>query len=259
MNFSKVLFEFPTNSIKENSMMKKIVFIAFLISLQGIIFSNDVNWFTSYDKAIQAAEEEGKNILVLITAPSWCYWCVELEKNVLSKVDVKNSIKTYIPLMLLDKVDGKRNPELERFEFGGYPTVRVYDSKGVLVDDVYTQNPDEFKRKLADNENRAGVPKPQLRDLILPEKYTFNKLEGEIINNKDDTWSLIKDGVTYTYLQLKYDYEYIYLGHEDEGSVIALPQSGEESFLGYYKDDVWQWESYYNVVKVGGDSYYKNN
>jgi hypothetical protein len=115
-------------------MNKKLFYTLFMvlmaIGLLSIIgtnlFADGIKWLTSYDKAIAEAKKVDKNVFVLITAPSWCYYCQILEKNVLSVKKVQDYINDgFVPLMITDT-----NPDVDKFEFEGYPTVQIFNKDG---------------------------------------------------------------------------------------------------------------------------------
>lgn len=241
--------------------MKKTI-ISLLIFMTALsAYAESINWYTEYDKALEAAKEEDKNIFVLITAPSWCIWCVRLEDNVLSKEEFQENLsENYIALKLLDKIDGQRNPELENFQFSGYPTVYLYDAKGGFIESVYTQNPVEMVQSLDSHKNSEGIYKPLIKDLELPVKYTFSDNGGgEYINNHDEgkTWTLKTPDGEKNYILSRYDYSYLYLEEDaDDYHVIALPMNGTDRHIAHYRDGEWHWSDLSDVERVGGDEYF---
>ena len=233
-------------------------FLLILILLQPALLSaGDISWFTGYDEALVAAQSSNKNMFILITAPSWCGWCVKLENNVLSTEEFQDYIsKNYIALKLLDKVDGKENTELSRFDFGGFPTVFLYDSQGTYIRDAYTQNPDEMITTLKNNVNAVGRNRPSLSELQLPEKYIQTDGSGEYVNNGDGTWTVTTSGESQDYSLRSFDYKYLYLSNPSDDSLIALSMSGSDVHLGRKNNEKWEWTNLPNVSRVGGDKYY---
>lgn len=105
--------------------------------------TEDIQWIHTYDQGIKNAKDKDKNMFVLITAPDWCYYCKQFEKNVLSIEKIQNILnESYIPLMVLDQVDGKRNPDLSKFTFPGFPTIFVYNKSGEMIKNISTNNAD---------------------------------------------------------------------------------------------------------------------
>ena len=239
---------------------KLIISLLLLISLSAFA-ETTVNWYTEYDKALEVALAEEKNLYVLITAPGWCIWCTRLEENVLSKPDFQAYLsENYVALKLLDEIDGKRNPELENFNISGYPSVSLYDYKGNFIVNAYTQDPEEMLVYLSENKDAKGVYKPLLKDLKLPEKYTFeDEGGGEYINNNDGTWTKKTAAGEEIYLQLKFDFKYLYLGDSDESHYVALPMNGTDRHISNLVDNEWVWSDLGDVRRIGGDEYFGQN
>ncbi len=96
-----------------------------------------VQWLMSYKQALDKAQEEEKPMFILITAPSWCSPCQRLEEEVFATEEVADYLnEKFIPVMILDEVDGKRNPDLDRFDFPGFPTMFILNSKGKEQDKI---------------------------------------------------------------------------------------------------------------------------
>lgn len=240
-------------------MKKSLIFSILLISITLTITAQEtVAWLTKYDEALAAAERESKNIFVLITAPDWCIWCTRLEENVLSKPEFQRYLSgNFIPLKLLDKVDGKRNPELSYFDFSGYPTVYLYDREGHFIRNIYTQDPGEMLASMAKYRDAEGKFRPLLKDLKLPDKYTFSDDGGgEYFNRGDGTWSYKSGDELIEYKQVRYDFDYLYLEHPTQEHVIALPMNGSDRHMANLVDEKWVWSDLSDVERVGGDPYF---
>lgn len=96
-----------------------------------------ISWYYSYKLGLQKAQEENKNMLILITAPSWCGPCQWMEENTLKDAEVIQVLnENFISIKVLDEVDGKENPDLELFDFPGYPTMLIYDRNGDMLDGI---------------------------------------------------------------------------------------------------------------------------
>ena len=96
------------------------------------------DWTEDIDAAIELAEKEDKDVLVLFTGSDWCPPCIKLEKEVLSKEDFLKEIKPGFVLVKLDfprstpQGEGiaARNQEWsEKFGIDGYPTILLMDPK----------------------------------------------------------------------------------------------------------------------------------
>lgn len=82
---------------------------------------DDVAWIQRHAQALDQARSSGRNILVVITAPSWCGYCRQLEARVFSKDAVAQTLNNkFVPLQILDT-----NNDRKKFNFDGYPTMFV--------------------------------------------------------------------------------------------------------------------------------------
>jgi protein disulfide-isomerase len=98
-----------------------------------------VVWLENYNDALAKAKAENKRVLVNFTGSDWCYFCIKMDKEVLSTA----SFAAYADKnLVLLKVDFPRNRELpatiarqnqalgRQFGVQGYPTFVVLDSNG---------------------------------------------------------------------------------------------------------------------------------
>jgi len=110
------------------SMKKWLTALTLILTIQAL-GAQEIHWIEDYDSAREKAQESGQNILVLITAPSWCTYCQWLAENTLqdpSVIDMLN--QGFIPTFITDE-----NPQVERFNFEGYPTVQIFTPQGDLL------------------------------------------------------------------------------------------------------------------------------
>lgn len=195
--------------------MMKFYLIALLL-IQGAIYTQDINWIDDPEKAFKLAKEENKSVYVLITAPSWCHWCKKLEEDVLSDSKVIEYLnKNYINLMLLDRVDGKPNPNLMKFIFEGYPTQYIYDSNWGKVKQFSTFNSDEFIKILNDSSGKTGIKDPQI-----PMEYKINQKLLERTGDRSFTY----DNMDF-YLITR-DVNLFYIVNSDEDLILFIPYGG---------------------------------
>jgi thioredoxin-related protein len=122
--------------------MKKYLILFFVIVLFLTIFTSlhtesTISWSDSYDEAIEEAKILEQNIFVYFTAPSWCIWCQKMDKETLNKLKVQSLINDgFVAVRILDEINGKPNPEINRFEFDGFPTIQIHSSKGELLQEI---------------------------------------------------------------------------------------------------------------------------
>jgi protein disulfide-isomerase len=70
-------------------------------------------WLTDFDKAKAKAKAEKKLVLIDFTGSDWCYACIRLEKEILSKPEFKDYAEKNLVLM---KVDLPLKPKLPKDE-----------------------------------------------------------------------------------------------------------------------------------------------
>ncbi|MGR3178644.1 MAG: thioredoxin family protein, partial [Candidatus Anammoxibacter sp.] len=118
-----------------------IITLVFVAAINGKFYADtltkEIHWVNTYDEGLKIANEKDKNMFILITAPTWCHYCKQFEKKVLTNEKIKSILnENYVPVLVLDQINGKRNPDLSRFSFPGFPTVYVYNKSGKMVKDV---------------------------------------------------------------------------------------------------------------------------
>lgn len=221
--------------------MKKILIVLFLtIGLAASISAQEIKWLESYDEALEKAEAENKNILVLITAPSWCEPCKYLEEFVWPNSDVIKLVsEKYIALLVLDVVNGGRNPELTKFSFTGYPTTFVFNTKKEkLAEIVGAQYPEEMVRKLK-----------VYTDPDFDVASTFGNVvfeEGTLKQISLTQWELIENGEKSILQEVSRGvFSYLYDGINELH--LAVPLTEEETEIFISRDSGTTWDVWYEV------------
>ena len=133
-----ISLEYLNKTNLKNNSLKKIAFIIVLMfSFYG--FSQDFK--PTYEKALAAAEEQKKPLIVMFTGSDWCPPCIRLDKKVLkSEAFISYSKENYIlyradfPKKKENKLSEKRVDEnaklAEKYNpKGHFPLVVVLDSK----------------------------------------------------------------------------------------------------------------------------------
>jgi len=88
--------------------------------------ADEITWLEDYDQAQAKAQETGQSLFVLLTAPDWCSYCQWLDENTLQDPRVIEMVNTrFVAVKITDK-----NPQIERFDFEGYPTTQIFSSQG---------------------------------------------------------------------------------------------------------------------------------
>jgi protein disulfide-isomerase len=104
--------------------------------------SDDLNWTTNLEKAIEKAKAENKAVLVNFTGSDWCKWCFKLRDEVFSQDDFKKYANENLILVRLDfprsiqqsKDTKAYNQSLaQKFGVQGFPTIIIINSQGKPV------------------------------------------------------------------------------------------------------------------------------
>lgn len=59
-------------------------------------------WETSYEKALQRAQDENKRILIDFSGSDWCHWCKVMEEETLSRQAFKDYADEKLVLLFID-------------------------------------------------------------------------------------------------------------------------------------------------------------
>ena len=110
---------------------------ACLLLLPFSSVAKDDQWLTNMDQAQEAAKAEGKDIFMFYTGSDWCYWCIVLEGEVLTKPAFLEYARDNLILVELDfPADEEAISEQqwahnerwrEKYPPKGYPTVYLTD------------------------------------------------------------------------------------------------------------------------------------
>ena len=101
----------------------------------------EVAWEADFDKAVELAKKEKKDLFVDFTGSDWCGWCVRLHKEVFSHEEFLGEIRKQYVLVALDFPRGDeakakvpnpaRNQELlKKYGVQGYPTILLVTPEG---------------------------------------------------------------------------------------------------------------------------------
>ena len=85
-----------------------------------------ISWQVGVQEAISEADKTGKPLFVTVST-SWCHYCIKMERETLSDVELSNHIqKCFVPL----KIDGDANRELiQALGVDSFPTTLIMSSK----------------------------------------------------------------------------------------------------------------------------------
>jgi thiol-disulfide isomerase/thioredoxin len=188
---------------------------------------SDVNWVTSYDEAFKKAKSSGKNVFVIITAPSWCGYCRYLERDVFSKASVAETLNQgFVPLRLLDT-----NADRNKFQFSGYPSMKVASPAGkILKDGGIGRQEQSFLAAIAPFAKEAEVDEEVA--IVGDDSYRASLMVR--IYREGDQW-ILQSPLTGTqgFTEARRDEKYIILKHSSRQEFLAVPLQGK---VGYHHD-----------------------
>ncbi|MCC5921906.1 MAG: thioredoxin family protein [Cyclobacteriaceae bacterium] len=114
------------------------VLIIILMSLNG---TAQIKKYNKWDKAAKVAQEEGKDILIILTGKQWCAPCKKLENNVLSTKDferyAQDSFLVFeidLPKSHIKKPNSKISQLIDtystRYDAKAFPSLILVDLEG---------------------------------------------------------------------------------------------------------------------------------
>lgn len=127
--------------------MKKIFLSLALITviLSGCkksVTSDNLDWETNLETALQKAQKENKTVLVNFTGSDWCIWCQRLNNEVFTQKEFEEFAKENL---ILVKIDFPKNIEqsmetkmynnqlAQRFGVEGFPTIFLLNKNGDVI------------------------------------------------------------------------------------------------------------------------------
>lgn len=127
--------------------MKKVilsifVLTAFLIGCSKGSSSDNLNWETNLETALQKAKTENKAVMVNFTGSDWCVWCKRLSAEVFSKSEFEDYADDNLILVKLDfprSIEQSAETKLynnqlaQRYGIQGFPTILLFNSQGQMV------------------------------------------------------------------------------------------------------------------------------
>ena len=120
----------------------KIIYqiVAFVLLGTSIpAFSQEAQWLTNYDKAINLARTEDKIVLIDFTGSDWCGWCMMMKEETLNTPQFKHYARENLILLEVDFPHNKVQTEQEKqqnqklvqqFQIKGYPAFVLLDKDG---------------------------------------------------------------------------------------------------------------------------------
>lgn len=104
--------------------------------------TDNLDWETNLETALQKAQKENKTVLVNFTGSDWCIWCQRLSNEVFSQSEFEKFAKENL---ILVKIDFPKNIEqsmetkmynnqlAQRFGVEGFPTIFLLNKNGDVI------------------------------------------------------------------------------------------------------------------------------
>lgn len=137
-----------------------------------------VHWYRSYDKALEVASQENKEVLLLFQEVPGCSTCRNYGHNVLSHPLMVEAIEDlFVPLAIFNNKGGKDREVLNKYNEPSWnnPVVRIVDQRGA---DVVTRIGNDYSAITLYRRMKEALLK---KGKTLPEYFTL--LEGELAIN----------------------------------------------------------------------------
>lgn len=202
-----------------------IAAVLFLLSGPGILSAAEIDWMTDLDRALEEAAESERNLLVLVTAPSWCPTCRELDRGPLSEQAVAQWIsRNFVPVRLEDS-----NPQHTRLDVPSMPSMLVLDRSGAPL------------------AVRSGVPTAEELSRWLAEQsvvLTGRRVvigEGLFHERSEASWELYREGEKSVLNRYDQDDRFVYLRASESSEVYyAVSRDSEAAFVWSHSEEAWQ-------------------
>lgn len=119
-----------------------VLIVATLVGCKKAGTSDNLDWETNLEIALQKAQKENKAVLVNFTGSDWCIWCQRLSNEVFSQSEFEKFAKENLVLV---KIDFPKNIELpietrmynnqlaQRFGVEGFPTIFLLKPDGNVI------------------------------------------------------------------------------------------------------------------------------
>lgn len=203
-------------------------------------FAQEVGWIDDYDRGLAKAQRVNKNMFVLITAPSWCGPCQWMEANTFTdKTVIAYLNRNFVPIRVEDTKNGARNPDLDHFNFSGYPTVLIRNAaEQDLIKSVGAADAEQLLAKIRPGADVGYDPS---------EAYLrFKHDDGFYRQTGMNTWEVLADGEQLSLQETQRNAGYIYLYNDSEEYFLAVPESGGN--VQKSEDRGQSWELIHRIV-----------
>lgn len=119
-----------------------VLIVATLVGCKKASASDNLDWETNLETAVQKAQKENKTVLINFTGSDWCIWCQRLRNEVFSQSEFEKFAEENLVLV---KIDFPKNIELpietrmynnklaQIFGVEGFPTIFLMKPDGTVI------------------------------------------------------------------------------------------------------------------------------
>ena len=143
--------------------MKKF-FVCLLTVLTVGLFAQEFQWQQNFDNALRLSKESGKPVFAFFTGSDWCGWCIRLDREILSKQEMKKYLNDNFILFKADfpqknpppaDIMMKNRELMEKYSVRGYPTIIITDASGKALRRQYIGESPFNERVASSNFNQV--------------------------------------------------------------------------------------------------------
>ena len=197
------------------------VFLSALLLLAATLSAQSVEWETSLPEARERAEIERKNLLIFVTAGTWCRPCSWMEETALTTPEIRDLLEdSYVSLKLYDYQDEHLELPVE-----AYPSILIYAPDGTLLENI--RGPRAVPALEAVLTRYQEGPGPAAEPL------RFETDRGSFVYVGEGAWERRVEERVVLYREYDRDETFIYLESDEAPRFLALPPQGGE---------MWQWD-----------------
>lgn len=201
--------------------LRRILLTTVLLLLTVTLSAQSIDWLDSLSEARRRAETERKNLLVFVTAGSWCRPCRWMEENSLNAPDIRRIIEeAYVSLRLEDYQEEHLELPVE-----AYPSLLIYAPDGTLLENMRgPRTLPALEAVLVRYREGPGPAREPLR---------FETERGVFVYVGEGVWERRVEERVVRYREYDRDEQFIYIESDEAPRFLALPPEAGE---------LWQWD-----------------
>ena len=148
--------------------MKKFL-VCLLAVLTVCLFAQELQWQQNFDNALRLSKESGKPVFAFFTGSDWCGWCIRLDREILSKQEMKKYLSDNFILFKADFPQQNPPPEnimvknhelMQKYGVRGFPTIVITDASGKALGMTgYMRGGPDAMKKALDKYVKKASPK----------------------------------------------------------------------------------------------------